>query len=94
MKISGFIWSEEVIDKLVWTHQVQVAEIVEMFANALKVERLLRGHRRGEDRYIAAGQSHTGRYLVAFFIRKQAGQALIVTAREMTAKERRRYAKK
>jgi uncharacterized protein len=94
MEISGFVWSEEVIDKLAWKHQVQVAEVVELFANEPQFERLQRGHHRGEDLYVATGQTDAGRYLAAFFIRKQTGQALIVTARDMTAKERRRYAKR
>jgi uncharacterized DUF497 family protein len=36
----------------------------------------------------------SGLVLVTFFIRKEKGQALIVTARDMNQKERRRYGKK
>jgi uncharacterized DUF497 family protein len=94
MEVNGFVWSEEVIDKLAWKHQVQVEEVVELFANKPLFERLQRGRHRGEDLYVATGQTDAGRYLAVFFIRKQTGQALIVTARDLTAKERRQYAKR
>ena len=51
MEVSGFVWSEEIIDKLAWKHQVHVAEVVELFANKPRFERLPRGHHRGEDFY-------------------------------------------
>ena len=94
MKIIGYIWREDIIDKLAWKHNVAINEVVEIFANKPRIERLERGHRPGEDLYLASGQTDTGRYIVVFFIHKANGQALIVTAREMTAKERRRYGKK
>ena len=94
MKITGYIWREDIIDKLAWKHNVAINEVVEIFANKPRIERLERGHRPGEDLYLASGQTDTGRYIVVFFIHKANGQALIVTAREMTAKERRRYGKK
>jgi uncharacterized DUF497 family protein len=94
MRISGFIWSEVVVDKLAWKHGIQIAEVVEIFENAPHFERMERGHRHGEDLYVASGQTFAGRYLVVLFIRKQAGKALIVTARDMTQKERRRYAER
>jgi hypothetical protein len=40
------------------------------------------------------GQTGAGRYLVTYFVRKKTGQALIVTARDMTGKEKKSYAKK
>lgn len=94
MKITGYIWREDIIDKLAWKHNVAINEVVEIFANKPRIERLERGHRPGEDLYLASGQTDAGRYIVVFFIHKDNGQALIVTAREMTAKERRRYGKK
>lgn len=55
MEVSGFVWSEEIIDKLAWKHQIHVAEVVELFANKPRFERLQRGHHRGEDLYVATG---------------------------------------
>jgi hypothetical protein len=94
MNITGYIWQEDVVDKLAWKHQVEVEEVIEVFDYNPRIERLERGHRPGEDLYIASGQTAAGRYLVIFFIHKRNGQALIVTARDMTRKERRRYGRK
>jgi hypothetical protein len=94
VNITGYIWREDVIDKLAWKHQVEVEEVVELFSNRPRIERLEKGHRLGEDLYVSLGQTDEGRYLMVFFIHKQTGQALIVTARDMTHKERRRYGRK
>ena len=47
--------------------------------------------RPGEDLYVAMGQADSGRYLVVFFIRKFPNIALILSARDMDRKERKRY---
>jgi len=94
MNITGYIWREDVIDKLAWKHQIQPEEVVDVFKNKPRVERLERGHRLGEDLYVAFGRTDAGRYLTIFFIHKKNGQALINTARDMTKKERRRYGRK
>lgn len=39
------------------------------------------------------GQSAEGRYITVLFIRKLDSRALIVTARDMDSKERRKYGK-
>ncbi len=94
LNITGYIWREDMIDKLAWKHQVQVEEVVQVFQNVPRVKRFERGHRPGEDLYVALGQTDAGRYLAVFFIFKKNGRALINTARDMTRKERRRYGKK
>jgi len=40
------------------------------------------------------GQTEEGRYLIVYFVHKLKGEALIVSARDMTKKERRSYGKK
>ena len=50
------------------------------------------GHRRGENVYAALGQTEAGRYLIVFFIHKP--DYRILTARDMTDAERRRYEKR
>jgi len=50
-----------------------------------------KGFVKGENVYAALGRTYSGRYLVVFFVYKRSGQALIVSARDMTASERRRY---
>jgi uncharacterized DUF497 family protein len=39
------------------------------------------------------GQAASGRYLIVFFIYKKDGRAIILSARDMTPAERKRYAK-
>jgi uncharacterized protein len=53
-----------------------------------------KGHRKGEDLYLAMGQTSSGRYLTIFFIRKPRSGALIISARDMDNKERKLYGKK
>jgi uncharacterized protein len=47
-----------------------------------------------ENAYAALGQTSAGRYLIVFFLRKKTGQALPISARDMSASERKRYEKK
>ena len=48
----------------------------------------------GEDLYAALSRTATGRYLIIYFVYKTTNEALIISAREMTGKEKRAYAKK
>ncbi|KAM3112713.1 hypothetical protein [Phormidesmis sp. 146-33] len=53
-----------------------------------------RGNRQDEDVYAASGRTNAGRYLIVFFIYKQDGDALILSARDMDNAERKRYRRK
>ena len=53
-----------------------------------------KGERKGEDVYLALGQSDAGRYLAVLFIYKKTREALILSARDMAAKERKCYGKR
>lgn len=94
MKIAGFIWYRTIIDKLLWKHHVTREEVEEVFTNHPRFTRLEKGHVTDEHLYSARGQTHSGRYLSVLFIYKKTKEALIVTARDMDAKERKRYGKK
>jgi hypothetical protein len=94
LKIKGFIWLEDIVQKLLWKHAVVQTEVAEIFVNAPRFRFVEKGHRSGENVYAAFGQTDGGRYLAIFFVYKKDGRALIVSAREMTDSERRRYAKK
>jgi len=52
-----------------------------------------RGNVEGEDVYAAMGRTAAGRYLIVFFISKPGAQALPISARDMTAKEKNLYAR-
>ena len=49
---------------------------------------------QGEDLYRALGHSDSGRYLTVFFIYKKTREALVISARDMTQKEKRQYEKR
>ncbi len=91
MKIVGFIWLEEIVDKLEVKHQVMPEEVEQVFVSNPRIRRMNRGHYRGEDVYRALGQTEEGRYLTIFFIHKLTGEALILSARDMDEKERKSY---
>jgi len=50
-----------------------------------------KGHRSRENVYAAMGQTDSGRYLILFFVYKKDRRALILSARDMTNTERKRY---
>lgn len=65
-----------------------------VFANRPRFRFVEKGHRVGENIYSALGRTGQGRYLIVFFIRKKDGRALILSARNMTDSERRKYGEK
>jgi hypothetical protein len=93
VKIAGFVWLEEIVEKIEAKHGVSPEEVEEVFASEPQVRRMEKGHFRGEDVYRALGQTEAGRYLVVFFIYKLTQEALILSARDMDRKERRIYAR-
>jgi uncharacterized DUF497 family protein len=94
MKIIGFIWLDEVVEKIETKHHVTMTEVEEVFVMKSKIKKMNRGHFRGEDVYRILGQTKSGRYLTVFFIPKLTGEALILSARDMDDKERKSYAEK
>ena len=94
MKISGIIWLEEIIEKIERKHRVRQDEVREILKSSSHFRFVEKGHRRGENVYSALGQTRAGRYLIVFFVRKRTQHALVVSARDMTASERRRYEKR
>lgn len=94
MRISGFIWLEEIVQKLAWKHSVETIEVHEIFLNKPKFRFVEKGHRKDENVYAALGQTDAGRYLICFFVYKTDNHALILSARDMTDAERKRYGRK
>ena len=93
MKIKSIIWLPKVIEKLEAKHGVIVEEVEEVFELGPIFRRGPRGKRPGENLYKAYGQTDAGRYLLIVFIYKLNRKALILSARDMTNKERRFYQK-
>jgi uncharacterized DUF497 family protein len=94
MFIADFIWLPEIVEKVGIKHRVGPDEVEEIFFNKPKYRFLESGFRAGEDVYMASGQSDAGRYLIVFFIHKRDNRALIISARDMDATERKRYERK
>jgi uncharacterized DUF497 family protein len=94
MKIEGIIWIRDVVDKLAFKHHVETDEVEQMIENKPRFRFVEKGKQKGEDLYLALGQTNAGRYLAVLFIYKKTKEALILSARDMAKKERRQYAKK
>ncbi len=93
MKVTGIIWLRDVIDKLSWKHNVTTDEVEEIFDSSPRYRFIETGDIEGENLYAALGQTEEGRYLTVYFVHKKTGEALVVSARDMTRKERRTYGK-
>jgi uncharacterized DUF497 family protein len=53
------------------------------------------GHMENNDVYAVFGQTFSGRYVVVFFVYKpDMATAIIISARDMSTKERRAYGRK
>lgn len=94
MRIRGIIWLRQVVDKLAFKHHVEPHEVEELLGNRPKIRFVEKGERKGEDVYLALGQTDAGRYLAVLFIHKKTTEALILSARDMEDRERRRYGNK
>jgi len=94
MRITGIIWLRDVVDKLLGKHNVTTDEVEDLFSHAPRWRFIERGDVEGEDLYAALGQTAAGRYLMVYFVHKRTGEALVISARDMTPNERKSYAKK
>lgn len=94
MKINGLIWLRDIVDKPAFKHHVDPEEVEESLNNRPKTRFVEKGKRKGEDVYLALGQTNAGRYLAVLFIYKKTKEALILSARDMANKERKQYGKK
>ena len=82
------------MDKLAFKHHIVTGEVEEVLSGEPKFRFVEKGEREGEDVYMALGRTDAGRYLSVLFIYKQTREALILSARDMARKEKRRYGKK
>ena len=84
--------SQLVAENILSKHDVVPTEVREVFSNAYFKPKIYRSDRiRGA--YVAYGRTLEGRYLmVAFFRYKK--RAKVITARDLTSTERKRYERK
>ena len=94
MQIDEVIWLPQFVEKLISKHGVKTTEVEEVLNNRPHLRFASKGKQLGEDVYSAMGQTDEGRYLIIFFILKPRNRALIISARDMDRKERRRHGKR
>lgn len=91
MWLKETIWIEKFISKIEKKHNVTVEEVEEALLSGALFYRARRGKVKGEDVYVAYGKTHAGRYLFIVLIYKPPMKGLIISARDMTIKEKRFY---
>jgi uncharacterized protein len=87
VKIKQFEWNKGNADHIA-RHHVNPEETEEVFIGKTKL------FRSKNKRYVCLGKTLSGRYLFVVFMRKLRGLIRVITARDMTHKERRLYDKK
>jgi uncharacterized DUF497 family protein len=94
MNIEQIIWLPEFQEKIESKHRISCEEVDEVFRARPRYKLIEKGRVPGENLYRAFGQTDDGRHLLVFFIYKSRGRALVISARDATERERKRYGKK
>lgn len=93
MIITQIIWKVQFVEKLAEKHGVSVLEAEDVLRSKPHIRKVGKGHVKGENVYVAYGQSAAGRYLAVFYLRKKTGAILPISARDMDDAERKYYGK-
>lgn len=91
MYLYEIIWKDRFVDKIAEKHGVATDEVEEVLFSEPHVRFAEKGRVKGENLYVAYGQTTSGRHLLVFFILKRETAALPISARDMTEAERRYY---
>ncbi len=95
MKIDLIVCPDTIEYKLESKHNVTAREARQVLLNNPRIRFAEKGHTKGNDVYGAFGQTFAGRYLSVFFVYKPGmATAIIISARDMSKKERKTYGKK
>ena len=95
MQIDSIVCPEHIEEKLKTKHSVTCREARQVLLSQPRIRFAEKGHTEGEDVYVAFGQTFGSRYLSVFFIYKPTTKtAVIISARDMSNKERRAYGHK
>jgi uncharacterized DUF497 family protein len=93
--IDRIICPAAIAEKLDVKHQLRVQEARYVVYHALRIRFAEKGRTPGEDVYAAYGQTLGGRYIAVFFVYKpDTATAIIISARDMSDKERKSYGRK
>ena len=93
MNLYTVIWKDQFVEKLAAKHGVETEEVEQVLFSNPHVRLYEKGHIKGENLYMAYGQTQGSRYLIVFFVLKQHTSALPISARDMTQSERKYYDK-
>ena len=95
MRIENIVCSQRTEFKLESKHNVTLREARQILFSSPRIRFVENGYTTGENVYAAFGQTLGGRYLAVFFIYKPARKlAVIISARDMSDKERKAYGRK
>ena len=95
MRINFIICPAKIEDKLISKHHVTTLKARQALMNRPRIHFAEQGFIEGENVYAAFGCTFAGRYLSVFYIYKpNSHTAIIISARDMSKKERRSYGRK
>jgi uncharacterized DUF497 family protein len=89
MKIQNITWDQETVDHIA-RHAVSPEEVEQVLFNDEDVPIIMRGR---ENKYLTYGETDSGRFLFIVWVSKYR-KTRIVTARNMTKKEKQFYRKR
>lgn len=89
-KITRLVWDREILEKVGSKHKLTPREVEEACFNPQRL--VLKGpkHRR-KKRYLVYSQTDAGRYILVVLELFGKGQARVITARDLTACEKKFY---
>lgn len=95
MRIEFIICPAHIEEKLQVKHSVTAYEAEQVLISKHRIRFLEKGLTKGEDLYSALGKTFAGRYLAVFFVYKpESKTAIIISARNMSKRERKSYGRK
>jgi len=95
MEMNFIICPDRIQEKLISKHRVTLEEARQVMLSRPRIRFAEKGYVEDNDVYVAFGQTFSGRYLAIFFVYKPDEKtAIIISARNMTKKERKAYGRK
>ena len=95
MNIEYIVCPEHIEEKIESKHHVTVLEARQVLLKKPRIRFAEKGYTKGHDVYGAFGQTFAGRYVAVFFVyRPETKTAIIISARDMSKKERKAYGRK
>lgn len=95
MNIEKIVIPVKIENKIESKHNVRLNEIRQALVNDPRIRFAEKGYVKGNDVYVAFGRTFGGRYLSVFFVYKPENKtSIVISARDMSKKERKAYGKK